>query len=159
PPVRAHGCDSHASPRRRPAPLAHRRLRPRPPGESERRPLERVRLLRVVPPRRVRRQGRRLRRVHPRARRPRDHLARVRIVDAVRTACLSRAVPHNHGGSHLSTPESAPPPAAPPPPAPAVAPNTGPLGQERGVGFAIVLTLVTLGIYGIYWLYKCFSEV
>jgi hypothetical protein len=41
----------------------------------------------------------------------------------------------------------------------APAPNSGPLGQERGVGFAIVLTLVTLGIYGIYWLYKCFSEV
>lgn len=27
------------------------------------------------------------------------------------------------------------------------------------MGFAIVLTLVTLGIYGIYWLYKCFGEV
>jgi hypothetical protein len=45
-------------------------------------------------------------------------------------------------------------------PAPAASTaNTGPLGQERGVGFAIVLTLVTLGIYGIYWLWKCFSEV
>jgi hypothetical protein len=43
--------------------------------------------------------------------------------------------------------------------APAPASNAGPLGQERGVGFAIVLTLVTLGIYGIYWLYKDFSEV
>ena len=41
----------------------------------------------------------------------------------------------------------------------AIAPNTGPLGQERGVGFAIVLTLVTLGIYGIYWIYKSYSEV
>jgi peptidoglycan biosynthesis protein MviN/MurJ (putative lipid II flippase) len=36
--------------------------------------------------------------------------------------------------------------------------NTGPLGQERGIGFAIVLTIVTLGIYAIYWLYKSFSE-
>ena len=41
----------------------------------------------------------------------------------------------------------------------ATAPNTGPLGQERGVGFAIVLSLVTLGIYGIYWIYKSFAEV
>ena len=41
----------------------------------------------------------------------------------------------------------------------ATAPNTGPLGQERGVGFAIVMTLVTLGIYGIYWIYKSFAEV
>jgi hypothetical protein len=43
--------------------------------------------------------------------------------------------------------------------APATTSNPGPLGQERGVGFAIVLTLVTLGIYAIYWLYKDFSEV
>jgi Domain of unknown function (DUF4234) len=41
----------------------------------------------------------------------------------------------------------------------ATAPNSGPLGQERGVVFVIVLTIVTLGIYGIYWLYKSFSEV
>jgi len=41
----------------------------------------------------------------------------------------------------------------------ATAPNTGPLGEERGVGFAIVMTLVTLGIYGLYWLYKSFDEV
>lgn len=41
----------------------------------------------------------------------------------------------------------------------ATAPNTGPLGQERGVGFAIVLSIVTLGIYAIYWIYKSFAEV
>ena len=41
----------------------------------------------------------------------------------------------------------------------ATAPNTGPLGQERGVGFAIVLTIVTLGIYGLYWFYKSYAEV
>jgi hypothetical protein len=29
----------------------------------------------------------------------------------------------------------------------------------RGVGFAIVLMIVTLGIYGIYWMYKSFSEL
>jgi len=39
------------------------------------------------------------------------------------------------------------------------APNTGPLGEERGIGFMIVLTIVTLGIYGLYWIYKSFSEV
>ena len=41
----------------------------------------------------------------------------------------------------------------------ATAQNTGPLGQERGVGFAIVMTLVTLGIYGLYWIYMSYSEV
>ena len=41
----------------------------------------------------------------------------------------------------------------------ATAPNTGPLGQERGIGFVIVLTIVTLGIYGLYWFYKTFDEV
>ena len=41
----------------------------------------------------------------------------------------------------------------------ATAQNTGPLGQERGIGFVIVLSLVTLGIYGLYWFYKSFSEV
>lgn len=41
----------------------------------------------------------------------------------------------------------------------ATAPNTGPLGQERGVGFAIVMSIVTLGIYALYWLYKSFAEV
>lgn len=41
----------------------------------------------------------------------------------------------------------------------APAPNSGPMGQERGVGFAIVMSLVTLGIYTIYWLYKSFSEI
>ena len=41
----------------------------------------------------------------------------------------------------------------------ATEPNSGPLGQERGVGFAIVMWIVTLGIYAIYWLYKSFAEV
>ena len=33
-----------------------------------------------------------------------------------------------------------------------------PIGQQRGVGFAIVMYLVTLGIYGIYWMFKAFQE-
>ena len=41
----------------------------------------------------------------------------------------------------------------------ATAPNTGPLGEQRGVGFVIILTIVTLGIYGLYWQYKTYSEL
>jgi uncharacterized membrane protein len=37
--------------------------------------------------------------------------------------------------------------------------NTGPLGQHRGVGFVIVLSIVTLGIYFLYWTYKTFEEM
>ena len=55
-------------------------------------------------------------------------------------------------------PAAPPEPAAPADPAPTAAPaasgpNSGPLGEERGVGFAIVMWIVTLGIYGLYWLY------
>jgi hypothetical protein len=41
----------------------------------------------------------------------------------------------------------------------AAAPNTGPLGHERGIVFVLVLYLVTIGIYGIYWVFQSFSEV
>lgn len=37
--------------------------------------------------------------------------------------------------------------------------NTGPLGQRRGVGFVILISLVTLGIYFLYWTYKTFEEM
>ena len=37
--------------------------------------------------------------------------------------------------------------------------NTGPLGQPRGVGFVILLTIVTLGIYSLYWVYKTQEEI
>jgi len=37
--------------------------------------------------------------------------------------------------------------------------NTGPLGQPRGIGFAILLFIVTLGIYGLYWVYKTQEEM
>jgi hypothetical protein len=36
--------------------------------------------------------------------------------------------------------------------------NTGPLGQPRGIGFGIVLFIVTLGFYGWYWAYKTHEE-
>ena len=37
--------------------------------------------------------------------------------------------------------------------------TTGPPGQQRGIGFAIVLTIVTLGIYSLYWVFKTQDEV
>lgn len=32
--------------------------------------------------------------------------------------------------------------------------NSGPLGQQRGIGFAILMTIITLGIYSLYWVFK-----
>jgi amino acid transporter len=37
--------------------------------------------------------------------------------------------------------------------------NTGPLGQRRGIGFGILLFIVTLGIYSLYWVFKTQDEV
>src|SRR5438067_1693536 len=37
--------------------------------------------------------------------------------------------------------------------------NTGPLGQKRGLGFGILMFIVTLGIYGPYWNYKTCDEM
>ena len=37
--------------------------------------------------------------------------------------------------------------------------NTGPVGKRRGVGFGILLFIVTLGIYGWYWAYKTQEEM
>jgi len=37
--------------------------------------------------------------------------------------------------------------------------NTGPLGKERGVAFVIVISIVTLGIYALYWDYKTLEEL
>ena len=40
------------------------------------------------------------------------------------------------------------------------APSTsGPLGQPRGIGFGILLFIVTFGIYGLYWIYKSHEEI
>ena len=52
---------------------------------------------------------------------------------------------------------SAIPGAAPAPARPAAA--RGPIGEERGVGLAIVLTVLTCGIYGLVWLYKMGDEL
>jgi drug/metabolite transporter superfamily protein YnfA len=37
--------------------------------------------------------------------------------------------------------------------------NTGPLGRPRGVGFAILIFIITIGIYGLYWVYKTQEEM
>ena len=63
--------------------------------------------------------------------------------------------------------EAAPPPAFAPPPsyAPAGYPaaagggNTGPLGKRENIGTQILLSIVTLGIYGVYWAYKRHEEI
>jgi hypothetical protein len=37
--------------------------------------------------------------------------------------------------------------------------NTGPLGQPRGIGFGILIFIITLGIYSLYWVFKTQEEV
>ena len=37
--------------------------------------------------------------------------------------------------------------------------NTGPLGQPRGIGFGILVFIVTIGIYSLYWVFKTQEEV
>ena len=68
---------------------------------------------------------------------------------------------------------SVPPPPPPPPPMPYAPPSmpyappapltpqqaSGPIGQIRGTGFAILLAIVTFGIYEIYWFYKVHKEM
>jgi|ERR671917_683889 hypothetical protein len=37
--------------------------------------------------------------------------------------------------------------------------TSGPPGQPRGIGFGILIFLVTIGIYGLYWVYKTHEEI
>lgn len=37
--------------------------------------------------------------------------------------------------------------------------NTGPLGQPRGIGFGILMFVITLGFYSWYWAYKTHEEI
>jgi Na+/proline symporter len=37
--------------------------------------------------------------------------------------------------------------------------NTGPLGQPRGIGFGILLFIITFSLYGWYWAYKTHEEM
>lgn len=57
------------------------------------------------------------------------------------------------------TPASQPDAAIQPPLPAAQTPRSGPLGNPRGVLFVIVLSIVTLGIYHLYWYYKSFEEM
>ena len=41
----------------------------------------------------------------------------------------------------------------------AVSTNTGPLGKERGVVFVILISIITLGIYYLVWVYKSHEEI
>ena len=36
---------------------------------------------------------------------------------------------------------------------------SGPLGHPRGIGFAILIFIVTLGLYSLYWVFKTQDEV
>ena len=37
--------------------------------------------------------------------------------------------------------------------------TSGPLGHPRGIGFAILLFIVTIGLYSLYWVFKTQDEV
>ena len=58
-----------------------------------------------------------------------------------------------------SAPQSDAVPAAPAAPAYVAPAPTGELGKIRGTGACILLTIVTLGIYSLYWFYKAHAEM
>lgn len=37
--------------------------------------------------------------------------------------------------------------------------NLGPIGKPRGVVFVILISIVTLGVYHLYWVYRVFEEM
>jgi len=37
--------------------------------------------------------------------------------------------------------------------------NSGPLGERRGIFFVIAITIITFGIYHLYWVYKVYEEM
>jgi Domain of unknown function (DUF4234) len=37
--------------------------------------------------------------------------------------------------------------------------NLGPIGNQRGLVFVILMSIVTLGVYHLYWVYKVFGEM
>ena len=40
-----------------------------------------------------------------------------------------------------------------------IATNAGPLGRPRGIGFGILMYIITFGFYGWYWVYKTEEEM
>ena len=45
------------------------------------------------------------------------------------------------------------------PPAPDLAPTHGPIGQQRNIGKQVLLSVVTLGLYGVYWAYQSHEDI
>jgi hypothetical protein len=43
--------------------------------------------------------------------------------------------------------------------APSTTRPSGPLGNPRGIGFAILIFIVTIGLYSLYWVFKTQEEV
>ena len=37
--------------------------------------------------------------------------------------------------------------------------NTGPLGRPRGIGFGILIFIITFGLYSLYWVYQTQEEM
>jgi hypothetical protein len=61
-------------------------------------------------------------------------------------------------------PPQPPPQAATPPQVaaygyPVAGPAAGPLGKPERIGMQILWSVLTLGLYGIYWAYKCHEEI
>jgi hypothetical protein len=44
-------------------------------------------------------------------------------------------------------------------PMPTTGPATGPIGKQRNIGTQILLSIVTFGIYGVYWAYINHDEI
>jgi Na+/proline symporter len=62
--------------------------------------------------------------------------------------------------SDAANPNVSPTPPTPPPPMPVAGrPPKGPIGQARPIGMTILLTIITCGIYGLYWEYMTFEEL
>jgi len=46
-----------------------------------------------------------------------------------------------------------------PPPPPHPEPLRGPIGEQRKIGKQVLLSIVTLGFYGIYWVYRSHEDI
>ena len=45
------------------------------------------------------------------------------------------------------------------PPAPHLEPMRGPIGQQRNIGKQVLLSVVTFGLYGVYWAYQSHEDI
>ncbi len=57
-----------------------------------------------------------------------------------------------------TTPTPAAAPEPPPPPVAAAAAGSGPKGKVRHPAAVIIFSIITLGIYYLFWIYKVFKE-